>query len=135
MMFGSGTLAPAQYDALLLDPAGGELARTTFWVVEPGALPVLSVETTSVAAGRPISVRWENAPAYKWDWLGVYAAGDPDLNNYLAFQYTGATVAGSAAIDESWFGAPLPPGSYEVRLMRDDGYVALAVATFDVARP
>lgn len=132
MMFGSATLEPGAYAALLLDETGAEVARTPFWVTAPGAAPELVVAEPTALVGEPIEVAWTNGPGYKWDWLGVYAAGDPDLYNYLGYAYVDALPAGSKAIDESWFGAPLEPGDYEVRLMRDDGYVVLAVAAFSV---
>ena len=82
-------------------------------------------------AGRPIRVAWSSAPALRRDWIGIYRAGDPDLYNaYLAFAYTGATVAGrtSFAGDARTY----PPGRYVARLMRDDGYGVLAEAPFRV---
>jgi len=85
-----------------------------------------------VAAGEPVTVSWEHAPGYKWDWVGIYAAGDPDLYNYLAFLYTQAEIGGSVVFDEAAFGGALAPGEYEARLMRDDGYVLLASAPFTV---
>ena len=85
----------------------------------------------AVTAGRPIRVSWRNAPALRRDWIGIYRAGDTDLYNaYLAFAYTGATVAGrtSFAGDARTY----PPGRYVARLMRDDGYGVLAEAPFRV---
>jgi hypothetical protein len=52
----------------------------------------------------------------------------------LAFTYTGATVQGVATFDPLAVGEDgLPPGSYEVRLMFDDGYIVLASSLFTVS--
>lgn len=132
VVFGSGTLAPGGYEAVLLGADDGELARIPFQVRVPGAAPTVTPDKPVYTAGAPIAIRWENAPGNKWDWIGVYAAGDPDLYNYLGFLYTDAALAGTVTFDETAFGAALPPGDYVARLMRDDGYVMLAQAPFTV---
>lgn len=133
IVFGTDTLAPGPYEAILTGADGSELARIPLRVLEPGARPSIRVETQTVAPGAPIAVSWENAPGAKWDWVGIYVAGDPDLYNYYAFVYTKAEIVGSLVIDEEAIGGPLEPGDYEVRLMLDDGYDVLASAPFTVA--
>ena len=72
-------------------------------------------------------ISWRNAPAYRRDWIGTWRAGDTDLyNDYVAFAYTGATVAGATTI------SGLKPGRYVARLMKDEGYAELARASFTV---
>ena len=72
----------------------------------------------------------------KHDWIGVYRAGDPDVyGGYIAYVYTRARVEGSAVVDNKALGKPLPPGDYELRLMREDSYVLLAKAPFSVTAP
>ena len=132
MVFGTGTLSAGDYEAVLTAADGSELARIPFHIQDPNAEPSLSVAGSSVITGTPITVRWENAPGNKWDWVGIYAAGDPDLDNYLAYLYTDAAFAGSVTFAETELGGALPPGEYEARLMRDDGYVVLATAPFTV---
>ena len=123
--FGSGGLKAGRYDALLVTGRRRVLSRSTFWVVNRGARPRLRV-----TAGDDIRVAWRNAPAYRRDWIGIYRQGKTDLyNDYLTFEYTGATVAGSTTIADD-----LPPGRYIVRLMKDDGYAELARAAFRVRR-
>ena len=124
--FGSGALAPGRYDALLVDHDGDVRSRASFWVVKPGARPVLRVPAT-VAAKQPIRVAWRNAPADRFDWIGIWKAGDGDLFNYYGFAYTRARVAGHARLDG------LPPGRYVARLLADDGYAVLAQRSFTVA--
>ena len=132
VVFGSGTLAPGGYEAVLLGAEGAALARIPFQVRAPGAAPTVTPDKPVYAAGEPIAIRWDNAPGNKWDWIGVYAADDPDLYNYLGFLYTEAALAGTVTFTEADFGEALPPGDYVARLMRDDGYVVLAEAAFRV---
>ena len=96
------------------------------------AAPKVVLGKRSFAPGETIRASWRAAPGDRFDWLGLYRAGDPDQENYLAFLYTGATVAGTAVFDRATIGGRLKPGTYEVRLMRDDGYAVLATARFRV---
>jgi endonuclease/exonuclease/phosphatase family metal-dependent hydrolase len=131
--FGSATLEPGLYDAVLLSENTEEVSRNSFWIVAPNATPSLSTDKSSYSEGEAITVTWDNAPALRWDWLGIYAADDADLYNYLGFLYTGASVSGSATFDSEVIGeAMLPPGDYEVRLMLDDGYQVLGSSHFTV---
>jgi endonuclease/exonuclease/phosphatase family metal-dependent hydrolase len=132
--FATHTLAPGAYDVVLLGADDTELSRNTFWVLSPDAAPQITAETAVYAAGEPVTVRWDNAPAYKWDWVGIYSAGDADLyNGYWAFAYTNASVSGSYTFTDADLGeAMLPPGEYVARLMHDDGYLVLAETTFTV---
>lgn len=121
----------------LLNGAGDEIARSSFWLLEPDAEPQLSVSQGAYASGEPIIVAWENAPANRWDWVGIFPAGDEE-GNYLGYEYTRATVEGQLMLDadvtymSEW---PLPPGEYEVRLLLDDGYEVLASAPFTITTP
>ena len=133
VVFGTATLAPGAYEAALLGADGAELARIPFWVQSPTDIPGLTPQKPVFAAGEPIVINWSNAPGNKWDWIGIYAAGDADLYNYLGYLYTEAEPEGSVTFDEEAFGEILPPGDYEARLMRDDGYVILATAPFTVS--
>ena len=126
--FGTAQLPAATYDAVLVGADGTELARASFWVQEPGARPEVGVDKTDYADTEAVVVTWKNAPGHRRDWLGIYKAGDPDQMNYLAFIYTGAAIAGTATFDEAAIGGPLEAGDYEIRLMRDDAYMTLAVS-------
>ena len=88
---------------------------------------------------------WKNAPANRWDWIGVYKKGaaDPNVDSYLIWQYTGGagsgtsagTVAGTMTMDkgtvegEPW---PLPPGRYVMYYLLADGYKWVAKTEFRV---
>jgi endonuclease/exonuclease/phosphatase family metal-dependent hydrolase len=130
--FGSSTLEPGLYDVVLLAD-GEEVSRNSFWIVEKNATLTLSTDKASYTVGEAITVSWKNAPANRWDWLGIYAAGDADLYNYLGFIYTNANVSGSTTFDSDALGEMmLLAGNYEVRLMLDDGYQMLGSSRFTV---
>jgi hypothetical protein len=89
-----------------------------------------------VKAGAAVDVRWDEAPGYRWDWIGIYAEGVvPESEGQpLLWRHTRATVAGRARLDgtaegEGW---PLVPGAYRVYLFEDDAYAPLAEARFTV---
>jgi endonuclease/exonuclease/phosphatase family metal-dependent hydrolase len=132
LRFSTFRLPPGPYDAVLLSPDGAELARTMFSILPRGGTATLSVLTPSVPAGQGITVAWSGAPGLRFDWLGIYAAGDPSVYNYLAFAYTGATLEGEMTLTPDLYYDDLPPGDYEIRLMADDHYVTLAAAPFTV---
>ena len=86
VLFGSGNLEPGTYDAVLLTEGDEELSRSPFWVVAPGAMPSVGVPP-EIAAGEPIEITWDGAPAERFDWVTIYPAGELDLYNaYLAFR-------------------------------------------------
>jgi hypothetical protein len=91
----------------------------------------------------------------KWDWLGVFTAGDNADNphastcsaglcgngHYLLDTYTHAAIEGSTTFGpdtalvgyRSW---PLGTGTYEIRLLLDDGYrSAASSARFKIVQP
>jgi len=119
-------LAPGAYEAALVAADGSELARTGFQVLAPGAQPEIAADQASYKPGETIVARFANAPGQGKDWVTIYPAGEADQWNYLAFVYTGGASAGELALDEATLGARLEPGDYELRLMLDDGYVAVA---------
>jgi endonuclease/exonuclease/phosphatase family metal-dependent hydrolase len=122
---GTFDLEPGEYDAVLFDNANRPQARAGFTVVARDAVPTVAVPTISPSA---ITVSWRNAPGAARDWIGIYRAGDPDLNAYQGFAYTDASVNGDTAIEI----AELPPGEYEARLLFDEGFEMLAAARFTI---
>ncbi len=127
-------LAPAGYDIALLDTSGKEIARNQFWVRARDAQVTIDTDRKRYAVGDPIQVTWDNGPANRWDWIGVYraSAADPNKDNYLLWGYTGGhdsgalppSVSGSMALDDSAQGKPwpLPPGKYVVHYLLTDQY-------------
>jgi hypothetical protein len=142
--FPTAGLAAGAYEALLADGKGGTVARIPFWVRARGAAATVATGKRTYRVGEPIEVTWANAPANRWDWLGVYRApADPDVDDYLIWQYTGGAMsgtahglpAGSLLLDgASTYGKPwpLPPGEYEVLYLVSDSYRDIARARFRV---
>ena len=145
--FSRPMLRPRDYDVVLtrgIEP-NTVLARGRVSVVRPGAKPVLRTDGTAYGPGEPIIVTWQNAPAYRWDWLGVYKKGaaDPNVDSYLIWQYTGGagsgtsagSVSGTLTLDKDtvegspW---PLPKGDYVLYYLLADGYKWVAKTEFRV---
>jgi len=86
------------------------------------------------AVGEPIDVTWDNGPANRWDWIGVYraSASDPRVDNYLLWGYVGGhesgalppQVFGGMTLDENSQGKPwpLPAGKYRIHYLLTDKY-------------
>ncbi len=139
------SLAPGDYEVLLVGAGDEVQARAPLWIQKPGAKPILRTDSTAYGSGEPIVVTWKNAPANRWDWLGVYKtdAADPNIDSYLIWQYTGGagsgtsagTVAGTMTMDkdtvegEPW---PLPSGDYVLYYLLADGYEWVAKSEFRV---
>ncbi len=130
-LLGTRPLRPGAYRAGLLDRRGRVLAASPFWIEAPGTRPAISASRRTFDRGAPIKLRFHGAPANKYDWVGIYPAGEPDVYNYAGFLYTGARPNGSITFTQSDLGK-LAPGRYRGTLMLDDGYSVLADTTFRV---
>jgi endonuclease/exonuclease/phosphatase family metal-dependent hydrolase len=130
----TAALAPGDYEVQLLD--GERVAsQTPLSIAAPEAKVALTIERATYQAGDPISVSWRDAPGARWDWIGIYPrGGDPLVDDYVFYVYTGQAVAGSVVIDANGEGEwPIPAGDYDAHYLSDDGYLSLAVAPFSVA--
>lgn len=132
ILLGTEALSPGNYDALLTGQEGTVLKRHAFKVAAADSKPRMTVLDTSVRRGAPLRFQWNDAPGDLRDWVGIYAAGDPDVMRYLGFVYTEAMFDGEGSIAASGEDGPLPPGDYELRLMHDETYVTLARSPFTV---
>ncbi len=121
-------LAPGDYEVQLLHATGGVTTRTALHVAAPGAAPTLNLTSASVSTGQPIEVSFSGTPGARWDWFGLYPrGGDPNVDDYLYYAYTGSRVSGTMVIDETGEGEwPFAPGEYDLLLLSDDGYEELA---------
>jgi endonuclease/exonuclease/phosphatase family metal-dependent hydrolase len=154
LSFATSALAPAGYEAVLVNPSGQAVSRSAFWLYARGAVTTVSTSKSVYTVGEPITVSWTNAPGMKFDWLGVYTAGDSADNpnnstcsagycgngHYLLYEYTHNTIEGSTTFGPasligytSW---PLKTGNYEIRLLLDDGYRSVAASPqFKIVQP
>lgn len=140
----TGSLDPAGYDIVLVGAEGAELERNSFWVRSENDDVALSTDRATYAAGEPIEVTWDDGPANRWDWIGVYRAdaSDPRRDDYLLWGYTGGHDAG--ALPPTVFGAmtmgpdsqgrpwPLPPGAYRIHYLLADQYDSAGYVTVTV---
>jgi len=113
--FGTRSRGAGAYRAALLDGHGK-----------------VQASSPSFAAGRPIRLRWRNAPGNKLDWIGIYRAGPLDVYDYLGFSYLGALPYGSVSFAPGDLYTKLTPGRYVAGLFLDDGYSLLARTSFRV---
>lgn len=138
-------LAPGADEALLMDAADAVLSRSPFWLYAAGTPPSLRTTKAVYEVGEPIRVRWRAAPGYRWDWMGVFSPGRGPAQNaedcnagtcgnghYLLYHYTGTQIQGSTLIGPASLNGyrnwPLKVGTYEIRLLMDDGYRLLAIS-------
>jgi hypothetical protein len=117
------------------------LARTTFAVQAsaPPPSPSITVDGLSnavVTQGASIAVAVANGPANPADWVGLYAAGAPDVPlptlgwDWLNGTQTQPSTGVSAAT--IMMTAPNANGSYEVRFYSNNSFTVLARTTFTV---
>lgn len=127
-------LEVGDYEVRLLGSGGVVLAAAPFTVAAEGAGVTLSLDAATYGSGDPITASWRDAPGSRWDWIGIYArGGDPLVDSYLFYAYTGQTVVGSVVLDDSGEGDwPLEPGEYDAHYLLDDGYESLASVPFTV---
>ncbi len=127
-------LPQGDYDAVMRDATGKEIARTRFAIVPAGGQATMQV-TAAVQPGGDIPVRFTGAPGFKLDWVGIYKKGEPSVYNYLGFAYAGARINGSLNFPAAELYEELRSGDHEARLMLDDNYQVKAVAGFAVTAP
>ena len=125
-------LAPGAWDAVMLGAEAQELARTRFHIVPADGKAVLTLAQDKVLPGGDIALRFEGAPGFKLDWVGIYHKGAASVYDYLGFAYTGARVSGDLVFPAAELYEELAPGDYEARLMFDDHYRVMAIAPFTV---
>lgn len=154
LVFSTTGFAPASYEAALVDSAGGVLSRSPFWVYAPGAPTTITTSKGVYTIGEEIEVSWTNAPGMRWDWLGIYSPGEVDSNpvartcnanycgspRYLLYEYTRASIEGTTRFTANsfpgWTTWPLSAGTYEIRMLLDDGYRSIGSSPpFKVVRP
>lgn len=124
-------LGQGDYDAVMTNAKGEEIARTRFAIFPHDGHATMAV-TDPVTPSSDVKIRFSGAPGFKLDWIGIYRKGEPSVYGYLGFAYTGARINGALTFPASVLYEPLTPGDYEARLMFDDHYEVLAIAPFTV---
>ena len=154
LSFATTNLPSGAYQAVLRNASGQALSRSSFWLYAPGTPTTVTTSKTTYKVGEPITVSWKKAPGMKFDWLGVYASGENADNphastcsagtcgngHYLLYGYTRNTIEastrfgrGALAGYRTW---PLGTGTYQIRLLLDDGYRSAAVSPpFKIVQP
>jgi hypothetical protein len=155
LSFGTTALPAGAYKAVLLDPTGLGLSRSPFWLYKPGTPTTVTASKSVYEVGEPIKVSWKRAPGMKFDWLGLYSAGENADNptastcsagycgngHYFLYEYTHNTIEGSTRFDADSFAGwktwdQIGTGTYQIRLLLDDGYRSAAVsAPFKIVHP
>ena len=144
--FTTAALPPDGYDIVLLSGDGKELARNSFWVRSTQAGVDLKSGKDVYLVGEPIDISWQDGPANRWDWIGVYRAkaANPKKDDYLLWGYTGGHESG--ALPPQVFGAmtlgaqsagkpwPLPPGKYRVHYLLTDQYKSAGFHDIEIVK-
>jgi endonuclease/exonuclease/phosphatase family metal-dependent hydrolase len=155
LSFATANLAPGAYQAVLRNGSGQAISRSPFWLYRPGAVTTVTTAKSVYKVGEPIKVFWTKAPGMKFDWLGLYSAGENADNptastctaglcgngHYFLYTYTHNTIEGSTTFDSSspagwktW--DQIGTGTYQIRLLLDDGYRSAAVSPpFKIVHP
>jgi hypothetical protein len=111
------------------------VATAPVWVYRPGSPARLTTSRHTYRVGSPIRVSWTRAPGNNLDWVSLFpchvrCAGP---SGYTIYRYTQTAVEGSLTFGRrNYLGygsvRSLPPGTYVVRLLTDDGYHAIGVS-------
>ncbi len=137
-------LDPGGYEISLIDPSGEVWASNDFWLRSEEANVDIDSDKSTYAVGEPIEISWDNGPANRWDWIGVFRAkaDNPNKDPYLLWGYTGGhdsgalppTVAGSMTLNGDSQGRPwpLPKGKYVARYLLADEFQSAGLVPFTV---
>jgi len=135
------SLASGSYELRLFANNGYTRLATSaaFTVTAPPTGVSLSVAPASVAAGGTVTANWSGIAAPRpRDWIGLYVPGSAPTA-YIEWIYVScskAPVAARAAGSCPFIlPAALAPGSYELRLLADDGYTQLTVSNAFTVTP
>jgi len=127
-VFGPKLFTAGHYRARVQRP-GRETLQKDFWVLKRDVTPSVEVVGTTFKPGDSIAVKWKNAPGNRNDYVATYKLDvATDYENGLTWSYVGALPEGQLQLDETTTeaGWPLEPGTYVVRLVKDDGYEPMA---------
>lgn len=138
------SLAAGAYRVNLVDEDGSVAASNDLYVRPQNAHVDLTTDAKTYGVGDPITVRWTDGPANRWDWIGVYRAdaANPKTDDYLVWGYTGGhdsgalppTTDGELILGRDHQGSPwpLPPGNYVAHYLLTDQYESVGSTNFTV---
>ena len=101
--------------------------------------PLLIVRRDVIRAGRSIVARWRGIPApTSTDWIGLYLPGSPNTA-FIDWIYVSCSKTPSNPDRRGSCDFPIPaslaPGTYELRLLANDGFMRLASSDGFLVRP
>jgi PKD repeat protein len=103
------------------------VATTTATVVAP----TITLSATTIAPGASLTATIANGPGNSLDWVGLFSTSTPDSTAYINFKYLNGLTSGTVT-----FTMPTTPGSYDLRLFRNNTLTRLATsATITVLSP
>ena len=137
LRLGPSVFGPGRYAARMTHADGSDALVRDFWVLASDAVPAVQVSDDTFGKGETIGITWSNAPGNRNDYVAIFRAGVlPTSEEILAWAYIEAAASGETLLDFSGRqNAPLDPGRYVVRLMKDDGYEPLATSPVFVVEP
>ena len=104
--------------------------RWNFAAVEIVAAPSIALSATTVPPGGTVTATIANGPGNAGDWVGLYAASDPDSTD-LAWNYlNGSRIRPATGVTDATvaFTLPMTPGTYNVRFFLNDSTTRLAIS-------
>jgi hypothetical protein len=125
--------ADGTYQLRLLSNDGYTVLATSNTVtVTGGTSPTLTANPSTVAAGGSVTAAWSGVPSpTTTDWIGLYHPGDPSTS-FIDWMYDDScskTPGGTGqAAGSCSFPMPSVAGTYELRLLSNDGYTVLATS-------
>ncbi len=112
-------------------PGTPALSTATAVVNPPG--PSLTASPSSVSGRGSVTVSWSGvASPTASDWVGLYHPGDPNtayIDYFWTDSCTRSAGSGALASGSCTYLMPSTPGTYELRLLSNNGYVVLATSS------
>jgi endonuclease/exonuclease/phosphatase family metal-dependent hydrolase len=124
--FDTAGLEQGDYEVVLEDGTGADLARDGVVLVDGDQPPTLTLGDRTLRDDQPLEVTWSYGPGNRYDWLAIFRAGEPTRGGtILHWRYVDGAVSGVSRFGGTTRGEgdwPLEPGRYELRLCLDDSY-------------
>ncbi len=129
----SAGLAAGQYEIRLFRNDGFTLLATSnTFTVTPPPPPTLTATPSSVVRGASVTATWSGiAGPTGTDWVGVFLSTAPD-STFVNWRYVNCSQTAGGAVAAGNCAIPVPastaPGTYQLRLFRNDGFVKIATS-------